>query len=213
MHTIHYTRYLLLISVFLFSCGDTKEQVENESNAKVTIERVSEKTASKTKDKQTNKSKYIKNNMERLATLTPLTETEFMAWRPEKLMGLPTTNVNTYGPLNVAMFDITYQANDEKVRLHIVDGAGERGSQLTGPAHLIAFQDANQKIPMGYIKTVTENGITAKERYAQVNEEYQLDFLYDDRLYVKVKTTNLGREKTWQAVEAFHFETLLNNNK
>lgn len=201
MKFIKTTIVLLLIFLVISSCGEEKKK---ESDTKV-------ESTEKAKIKVADKSSNMKNNTRRLSQLTPFTEAEFVAWRPKEMIGLPATNVNTNSPDNVAMFDVTYSANKEKIRLHIVDGAGERGSQLTAPAHMIAHQSVDEKIPMGYIKTVTEDGITAKERYAKANEEYRLEFLYGDRLYITVTTNNLGREKTWRAVEEFNFERLMVN--
>ncbi|PVW13579.1 hypothetical protein DDV96_13080 [Marixanthomonas spongiae] len=186
------------------SCEDKQNKNGIDKQAKKQITQTDKTNATKT-----NKTTYIKNNMKRLATLTPLTDKDYASWRPQKILGLPATNINTNSPDNVSMFDITYYANKQKVKLSIVDGAGKRGSQLTGPAHNIAYQNLNEEIPGGYFKTITQNGITAKEHYKKQDEEYRLSFLYHNRLYVTILTNNLGRKKTWQAIDAFNFKALL----
>lgn len=205
MHSIkpstHIKALLLLAALALATCGEVKTRDAAQDEEKEMPEADA--------PVESNESLDMKANMKRLAGLTPLTDAEFAAWKPDAVLGLPATNVNTNSPEDVAMFDITYYAGGEKIRLHIVDGAGKRGSQLTGPAHMIAVQDVDEKIPMGYIKTVRENGIKARERHESANKEYQLKLFYGNRLFVTLTTLNVGRARTWQALEAFDLEALL----
>ncbi len=205
MHSIkpstHIKALLLLAALALATCGEVKTREAAKAEETEMPEAAAPAPSIESLD--------MKVNMERLAGLTPLTEAEFAAWKPDAVLGLPATNVNTNSPVDVAMFDITYYAGGEKIRLHIVDGAGKRGAQLTGPAHMIAVQHVEEKIPMGYIRTVRENGITARERHEGAKEEYQLKIFYGNRLFVTLTTVNVGRERTWQALQELDLAALL----
>lgn len=205
MKKIKYLLTLFIAINLLVSCGEKKEGENKEMN---------EMTETKTEVVQKEKTLEKKTidwraKQEELADINPLTKAEIEEWYPKTLLGLPAIKEQITATDEMAMFTITYYANEQRINLNITDGAGKRGAQITAPAHMIAIKEVNEESEYGYNKTVTKNGIIARESYIQNNNTYNLDFFYKERLYVKLKTMNLSLERTWQAMEELNLDALI----
>lgn len=204
MKKVSYILVLLAAASLIVSCGEKKDDKEKDMTEET------ESTEEEVKEEKTSEKESFdwRAKQEELAGMTPLTKEEIGAWYPKTLLGLPATNEQTTVTDEMAIFTITYYANKQRINLNVMDGAGKRGAQITAPAHMIAIQEVDEESDYGYTKTVTKNGIIARESHIQKNNTHNLDFFYKERLYVKLKVMNLSAEKAWEAVDELNLEKL-----
>lgn len=198
MKKLKYKLFVLTaITIVMFSCNGNAQDDNNN------VEQTQKVENNKAKETNTWKAK-----VDELAKKKPLTDDELATWYPKSLLGLPATNVRTTANAEMATFNLTYYANKQRLDLNLSDGAGKRGARLTAPARIIAAKEIDDKLGDGYIKTVKKDGIIARESYQPENNTYTIKFLFNNRYYVEIKTMNLGKDKTWAAIEAFQFSKL-----
>lgn len=148
-----------------------------------------------------------RDNIDELKNLTPLSKAEFNDWLPYSIAGLNQEELVTNAYEDFATINVNFKNGDRYLKLNIIDGAGTRGSQLVAPAHKIAMENLDIKVPKGYTKTVTEKGVRARENYKELMNEYRVLFFYSDRFFTTI-TSNLDRDELWQTIEDLKFENL-----
>lgn len=188
---------LTALTIVMLSCNGKAQEGENNAEQTQKVENNTAKATTTWKAK-----------VEELAKKKPLTDEEFATWYPKSIFGLPATNVRSTANEEMATFHLTYYANKQRLDLTLSDGAGKRGARLTAPARIIADKEIDDKLGEGYIKTVKKDGIIARESYQPENNTYTIKLMFNNRYYVVIKTMNLGKDKTWAAIETFQFNKL-----
>lgn len=197
----------LLISVsFLFvfcSClTDVKEAANKASQATKTI-----KNAEKTAD---HRASIVKT----LSTLDPLTKEQWESWSPKSLPGgLDRTHIasNLMIQAGVASFGATYRSkeNSKIVKITIMDGAGKKASGSISAFYNILVSELENEYTGGYQRSVTENGIKAKESHFTHDSKYELSTFYGDRFCLTVETEKMDREEAWKMFDALQLDKLV----
>jgi len=204
-----YTYFLLAILLVInLACKDNKtaEAIKaTETRTSVVDENVTEKENAETSIVSWNE------NVKRLEKLTPTSKDKLESWLPSTIVGLVRKadyTINSYE--DFATINADFEKNDKYLKLNIIDGAGQRGSQLVAPAQNIATQNLDQKTLTGYVKTVKENNIIARERYQESIKQYSFRFFYKNRFFTTI-TSNLSREKLLKAIDDLELNELIYN--
>jgi len=182
-----------LISLLLISCG-SKEENKKEPETSSTIDLV--KTV-----------KDMQENRETLVNETPLTKEQFAAWLPETLLGLPLTSSSINMLPGIGSCGATYSVKNRRVRVMIIDGAGEKGNNAVSTYRMSNTMEYDEKGSWGTTKTTTINGIKVKESNLK-NGKFNLSMFYDNRFAVDVETYEVRHEELEQLVKELNLGQL-----
>lgn len=181
------------VSFLLVSCG-SKESKKPDQDATNTVELV--RTA-----------KDVQENQSSLANETPLTKEEFASWLPETLLGMPMTSSTINMIPGLGSCGATYSINNRRVRVMVIDGAGEKGNNAVNTYRMSSTMEYDEKGSWGSTKTTTLNGLKVKES-ALTNGKYNLSMFYDNRFAVDVETYEVGHEELEQIIKELNLEQL-----
>lgn len=190
---INISYFILFTSFLLISCGG-KEDNKTKSETSNTIDLV--KTV-----------KDMQENGETLVYETPLTKQEFESWLPETLLGMPMTSSTINMLPGLGSCGATYSINNRRVRVMVIDGAGEKGNNAVNTYRVSSTKEYDEKGTWGSTKTTTLNGFKLKES-ALTNGKYNLSMFYDNRFAVDVETYEVGHEELEQIIKELNLEQL-----
>jgi hypothetical protein len=185
--------FISLFSLLLISCG-SKEENKKEPETSVTTELV----------------KIVKNTQENRETLvheTPLTKEQFAAWLPEMVLGMPLTSSTINMLPGIGSCGATYSIQNRRVRVMIIDGAGEKGNNAVSTYRMSSTMEYDEKGSWGSTKTTTINGIKVKES-ALKNGKFNLSMFHDNRFAVDVETYEVSHEELEQLVKELNLGQL-----
>ena len=176
------------------------------------------KKIKETKQKVSNTNKAVKEmqnmkeDMEALREITPLTNDEFKEWLPDEINGMKRTGYKAgqTAYIQIAQVEATYQNEDKskKLKIQVIDGAGEMGAAATAGFRMVFSQDFEEEDEYKIRKTVKRDGMKAIEEYRKNNNNSEIQFMQDDRFYIKVNGTNMDLDETWDAIKELDTEDL-----
>jgi len=181
------------VSFLLVSCG-SKESKKPYQDATNTVELV--RTA-----------KDVQENLSSLANETPLTKEEFASWLPGTLLGMPLTSSTINMLPEIGSCSATYSVNNRRIRVMVIDGAGEKGNNAVNTYRMSSTMEYDEKGSWGSTKTTILNGLKVKES-ALTNGKYNLSMFYDNRFAVDVETFEVGHEELEKIIKELNLEQL-----
>ena len=149
----------------------------------------------------------LKDKMEELKKLTPLSLDKLKTMLPEEFMGMKRSNYSANTMMGAAMAEATYKSGDEKnLKISVIDCAGEVGASMYSLRYLsmMSFQSEDDN---GYSKTIDFNGGKAVETYKKDNEEYSLTYGAADRLLVIIEGEKTGLDGVKEAAKNLNLKT------
>lgn len=195
--------FLLSITLLLFACKD---------NPVV-------KKAKEAKDNVVNTQKVIKestkmqDNIKELSEATPLTNDEMKAWLPDEVDGLKRTAFKTgaMGMMNIASVEATYATEDKSrsFKVEVIDGAGEMGAISTAGLRMAFSMDFEEETETKTRKTVNKNGVKAIEEYDKRRNQSVIQFMQDNRFYIKATGTNMEMDELWDLIDEMDADDLV----
>ncbi len=196
---------ILVLCLMIFSaCKDNpvtekiKETRENVSNAKKAVKEMED----------------MQKDIKELQEVEPLTNEDLKAWLPEEINGMKRTGFKAgqMGMMNIASIEGTYNNEDKskRIRVELIDGAGSFGATATASMRLLFSQEFEEEDEYKVKRTTVRNGTKAIEEYRKNNSRSMVQFMQDDRFYIKVTGTNMNLEETWDAVDALEADELVN---
>ncbi|MAO18039.1 hypothetical protein J0656_15800 [Muricauda ruestringensis] len=181
------------VSFLLVSCG-SKESKKPDQDATNTVELV--RTA-----------KDVQENQSSLANETPLTKEEFASWLPETLLGMPLTSSTINLLPDIGSCSATYSVNNRRIRVMVIDGAGEKGNNAVSSYRMSSTIEYDEKGTWGSTKTTTISDIKVKESSLK-NGKFNLSMFHENRFAVDVETYEVGHEELEQLVKELNLEQL-----
>jgi len=111
-----YLKYLFLFSVLISSsCRDN--HLTDSQNYILDIQEQKEENPESTST--TEDLKLIEHRPKRISEFPPLTQKQFLTWKPDTLLGLPNTDTNTDPHQDLGSFNTHYIKNNEEIKLQI----------------------------------------------------------------------------------------------
>jgi len=192
----------ILVITTLFACKDNpvskkiKETKENVSNVKKAADEI----------------QNIQKEIEELQEVEPLTNDELKAWLPDAINGMKRTGYKAgqMGVMQIASIEGTYTNEDKskKFKVEVIDGAGAMGATATAAMRMMFSQDFEEEDEYKSRKTVKRNGVKAIEEHRKNQNRTTIEFMKNDRFYIKVTGTNMDVDETWDGVEELDAEDL-----
>lgn len=188
----------IIISVFVFSlligCDNPvskkiKETKENVSNTTKAVQEINN----------------IQEDMKQLQEMEPLTNDELKAWLPDEIDGMKRISYKAgqMGMVQIASIEAVYANEDKskKFKVEVIDGAGAMGSAATMGMRMIFSQDFEEETEYKIRRTVTKKGVKAVEEFQKNNNRSTIEFMKDERFYIKATGTNMSIDETWDGVD------------
>lgn len=182
------------LSVALMSC---KELGNKEPNSKSTSTE--------------NKSEISVNEKTEAQNYKLYTGTELNDWLPEKIMEYVKMEPSTIGEEGFHHIEANYHYKsgyEKYITLEITNGQSDK--------ELKVKKSISQKIEMnfaedtedGYTKVYNRKGVDVFEMQGNYDNSATLEFIVNQRFYVRVRGTNLKAAEVWQLVDQLDFNTL-----
>ena len=176
------------------------------------------KKAKEAKENVTNTQKVIKestkmqDDIKELSEATPLTNDEMKAWLPEEVDGMKRTAFKTgaMGMMNIASVEATYATEDKSrsFKVEVIDGAGEMGALSTAGLRMAFSMDFEEETESKTRKTVKKNGVKAIEEYDKRRNQSVIQFMQDNRFYIKATGTNMEMDELWDLIDDMNADDL-----
>ncbi len=200
MKKLKYTLLILLTGLLSTSCGEEAKKLKDDINNTKNVVETAVKVASE--------GEGMKKNILSLRTKTPLTQAQWESWLPEKLLELPLSNPQLNFMPGIASCGANYKIGNKRIRVMVIDGAGEKGAGAVGPYRMSSKMDYNTEDTWGYTKTRTINGVKAKESYRKSANSYAVSMFYADRFAVDIETYNLEQAELEQIIKELNLDKL-----
>lgn len=166
------------------SCGENAEKLKNEiKNTQNTIENAS---------KAVNEADDMADNTNLLKSKTPLSKEKFESWSPKTLLGLPLTSSTINMLPGMGSCGNTYSIKNKRIRVMIIDGAGEKGSGAVQSYQMSSKMEYNEDQSWGTTKTKTINGLKVKETKFKGDDKYNLSLFYNNRFAIDIETKEIS---------------------
>ena len=177
------------------------------------------KKAKKAKENVTNTQKVIKestkmqDDIKELSEATPLTNDEMKTWLPDDVDGMKRTAFKTgaMGMMNIASVEATYATEDKSrtFKVEVIDGAGEMGALSTAGLRMAFSMDFEEETESKTRKTVTKKGVKAIEEYDKRRNQSVIQFMQDNRFYIKATGTNMEMNELWDLIDKMNVDDLV----
>jgi len=192
----------LMVMTIVFACKDNpvskkiKETKRNVSNT-TKIMREMEK---------------LQENIEELKDVEPLTNAELKEWLPDEINGMKRIGFKAgqMGFLKIASIEATYANKDKskKFKIEVMDGAGELGASATAGMRMLFSQEFEEETEYQIRRTTNRNGIKVIEEYRKNGSKSTIEFMQDNRFYIKGTGTNMDLDETWDTIEELDSDDL-----
>ncbi|WP_345276396.1 hypothetical protein [Litoribaculum gwangyangense] len=189
---------LILLSTCKKVTNDLKNEIEITQSTINNAAKVA-KEAPKTQDK-----------MEKLKELPHLTKVQFESWLPKTLLDLPLSSSSINMLPGVGSCGSNYNIGNKRIRVMIIDGAGERGASAVGTYMFSSQMDYDEETSYGYIKSRFVDGMKLKETYSKGNDKYNISMFYAERFAVDVETQEVKHEDIDKIIKELKLQQLTN---
>ncbi len=189
----------ILTASILFACNSNKDKitVKDDEGNKTTID---------VKD-MANKGEEMKNKMEELQKLNPLSIDELKALMPKELMGAPQSNLDAVSMAGIAhTVSADYETNDTtKIKVSIFDCAGTIGAAYYNMQYfgLMNFEQDNER---EYTKSIEFNGGRAIINCRKDRNDCTFTYFTGERYLVVLNGDNVGIDQLKQVAGNLHIK-------
>jgi hypothetical protein len=193
---------ILVVTACFVSCKDNpvsekiKETRQNVSNTNKAV-------------KELNK---MQEDIEELKDIEPLTNDELKAWLPDEVEGMKRISYKAgqTSYMQIASIEATYANEDKskKFKVQVMDGAGTVGATATAGMRMLFSQDFEEEDEYKTRRTTKKNGMKVIEEYHKQNNKSEIQFMQNNRFYIKVNGTNMDIDETWDAIDELDADDL-----
>tara|TARA_R100000935_G_scaffold58415_2_gene95413 strand:- start:96523 stop:97134 length:612 start_codon:yes stop_codon:yes gene_type:complete len=200
MSYLRYTFTVLLISSIFTSCG-------NESKEDAKVMENSTQTMNTTKN-VVNEASEMEGNIRQLRKKEYLTKDQWKSWLPKTLLDMPMSNQQLNFMPGLGSCGATYKIGNKRIRVMVIDGAGEKGASGVGPYRMSSKMDYDSKDEWGSTKTVVIDGVKAKKSYVKTSGMYSLSMFYADRFAVDIELHDFLEDRLEEVVKELDLSEL-----
>ncbi|MCT8339104.1 putative periplasmic lipoprotein [Luteirhabdus pelagi] len=178
---------------------------------------VSEKIK-ETKQNVSNTSNVVKemnkmgDDIKELQEMEPLTNEELKDWLPDEVDGMKRTSFRAgqVSYLKMGSIEAKYATEDKtkQFEISVMDGAGQMGASATAGIRMMLSQDFEEEDEYKTRRTVKHDGQKAIEEYRKGDNNSEIQYLHDNRFFIRAKGTNMDIEETWDAIEEMDVDDL-----
>jgi len=193
---------LLFATICMVACKDNpvskkiKETKQNVSNTKNAVKEMND----------------IQKDLVELQNMEPLSNADLKEWLPEEVNGMKRISYKAgyMGALQIASIQAEYANEDKskKFKIELIDGAGPMGASATMGMRMVLSQEFEEESETKSRRTVEKNGKKAIEEYRKNNNNSTIEFMENERFYIKGTGTNMDLDETWDNIEEMDADKL-----
>lgn len=151
--------------------------------------------------------------MEHLAEVEPLSQSELKEWFPTEIDGFKRTAYKggEAAMLNVVSGNATYKKDDEENQsftIDLTDGAGSMAGSIVSMFQMRMQMDMEEEDENGYTRMVDKNGYRAEEKQSDRYNSAGLMFLEGQRFAVQIEGQNMTADELWDVVKKLKLNQL-----
>ena len=195
--------YSICLVFFIASCNKGKQTLDKVQELSNSAQRVSGTIQ---------ESQKISSEVQELAKTTPIPKETFTSWLAIKVGGFTRISYSAGGmsAAGISSINATYTSKDasQKIEIKLIDGAGPSGSSALAGMQMVLAGDYEEESQTSSKKTITNGKYRALQEYNKQDRKTGLQLVYNRRLLLVVKATNLSPHKVWEFVEALDLEKL-----
>lgn len=152
----------------------------------------------------------IQERAQELSKKDPLSNEQFKGWLPESLSGMERTSyrVGSSSFSKASSIRGKYNSDGKEFKIEVIDGAGPMASMvlMAGTSYQMDMEEEDE---YKHVKKVTRNGIEARQTYLKKQNHTHLNFLYENRFYVEVRSKGMNVDETWETLKDISLDDLL----
>jgi len=157
--------------------------------------------------------KNVQKDIEKLQETEPLTNEDLKGWLPEEVNGMKRISYKAghMGVLQIASIEAVYVNEDKskKFKVEVIDGAGAMGASATMGMRMVMSQEFEEESETKTRRTAKRDGVKVIEEYRKNNNNSTIEFMQDERFYIKGTGTNMDLDETWNAIEEMKADNLI----
>lgn len=225
----YFKNFLLLITMFLVtSCGDSPvkkmgklisgdDEVTNKSEKddKSVFDKINESgKAVKAYSKLASNAEKTVDQMNRLSEIEPVTQAFLKSWLPENIDNYKRTYYSTgeMAAAGVISLKSKFTNQDEKekvIAIEVTDGAGSgiAAMFISGLQRSLDL-GIEEETEDSYNKVVERKGLKAMEEQDDRRKKSSLQFVTNNRFYVKLEGKNISADELWKIADKLNTEQL-----
>lgn len=186
---------LLLFTIALMACKEEKG--------------VKETTSEKTSPE--NKSTYSGNEKVVVQNYKVYTGNELNDWLPEKIIDYVKMEPSTIGEEGFHHIAANYHYKagyDKYITLEITNGQSDKDLKVKKSITQKIEMNFAENTESGYTKVYNRKGVDVFEMQSDYKNSATIEFIVNQRFYIRVKGANLKAEEVWQFIEQLDFNKL-----
>lgn len=201
----------------LLSCSGGSKETKAEDSEPSIIDKVSETAGVKNLSSLEDKVKDMEKVIKELKSQTPVSNEVLKAVLPESLGGLKRKEfaVGDASVLNIKSAKAKYEDVDErkKLKLEILDGAGETASAMFSMVFMALKMDREKETDTGFEKVVDfkDGRAVIKQNKDDNNVESEIEWLFKDRFIIKLEGDGFTYEELMGIANNLNLSNLGNN--
>lgn len=200
MKCYKYLIIIFLVNILGTSCGnDTKKATSEMENTTQNVKNAKQLTEGATE---------MQENIQQLRTKEHLTKEQWKSWLPASLLGLPLSHEQINFIPGLGSCAATYRDGNKKIRVMVIDGAGEKGAGGVGTYRMSSKIDYDTNDKWGYTKTILIDGVKTKKSYVKTSDMFNLSMFYANRFAVDIEAHKLPEASLEQIVKELNLNTL-----
>jgi hypothetical protein len=204
MKQLNYYVALLFIAMLPTSCGNDSKKGNTEiENTSETVKKVA---------KVIDEAPAMQENVAQLRNKTPLTKAQFESWLPDTLLDMPRTFSQINFMPGLSSCGANYTLGNKKIKIMVIDGAGEKGAGAVGTYKLYSKMDYDTKDENRYKKSRVIDGVKVVEAYRKSGNTYSLSMFYDERFGVHIEIFELEQHALDKVFKELKLNELNNLN-
>lgn len=192
----------LFVVASILACKDNpvakkiKETKQNVSNTKNAVKEMND----------------LQKDIEKLQNTEPLTNEDLKEWLPDEIDGMKRISFKAgqMGVIQIASIEAVYTNEDKtkKFKIEVIDGAGAMGASATAGMRMLFSQEFEEETEYKTRRTAKRGGMKVIEEYKKNNNNSTIEFMQNDRFYIKVTGTNMDLDETWDNIKEMDADKL-----
>jgi hypothetical protein len=197
--------------------GENEVSNKSEKENKSVFDKISESgKAVKGFSKLASAAENTVEQMNRLSEIEPVTQSSLKSWLPENIDNYKRTYYSTgemaaAGVISLKSKFTNQVENDKVVQIEVTDGAGSGmgGMYISGLQRNLDL-GIEEETENSYKKVVERKGLKALEEQNDGAKKSSLEFIKNDRFYVKLEGKNVSAEELWNIADKLKIDRLNN---
>lgn len=205
---------LMIAGMVMVSCGKSSDKSKDKEKSTSALSKIKEtRKAVKAYSGMASSAKQMMEDTQKLAEMDPVDQAELKEWLPRQLKNYKRTYYSSgdMSMMGVASFKSTFTDEEEdskKVSIELIDGAGSLAGSMIATYKRKFESGLEEESNSGYKRVLKKNGYHAYEEQNDQRTTALIEFIHDDRFYVKLEGEKMTADELWDISKELPFKAL-----